>query len=55
MRPLTEGQMKQGGCNDMSDTISRQAAIFAIDEIESEIAEGRGFEYEKWRKYFCDI
>lgn len=37
------------------DTISRQAAIGAIDEIESEIAEGCGFEYEKWRKYFCDL
>lgn len=38
-----------------SDTISRQAAIDALDEIESEIAEGYGFEYEKWRKYFCDL
>ena len=39
----------------MSDLISRQAAIEAIDEIESEIAEGLGFEYEKWRKHFCDL
>lgn len=39
----------------MNDTISRQAAIEVIDEIESEIAEGLGFEYEKWRKYFCDL
>ena len=38
-----------------SDTISRQAAIDAIDEIEAEVAEGFGFEYEKWRKYFCDL
>ena len=37
------------------DLISRQAAIDAIDEIESEIAEGCGVEYEKWRKYFCDL
>ena len=38
-----------------TDTISRQAAIDAIDEIESEIADGLGFEYEKWRKFFCDL
>ena len=38
-----------------TDCISRQAAIDAIDEIESEIADGFGFEYEKWRKYFCDL
>ena len=38
-----------------TDTISRAKAIKAIDEIESEIAEGLGFEYEKWRKHFCDL
>ena len=38
-----------------TDMISRAKAIEAIDEIESEIAEGLGFEYEKWRKYFCDL
>ena len=38
-----------------TDTISRAKAIEAIDEIESEIAEGLGFEYEKWRKHFCDL
>lgn len=38
-----------------SDTISRQAAIDALDEIEAEVAEGFGFEYEKWRKHFCDL
>lgn len=37
------------------DCVSRQVAIDALDEIESEIAEGFGFEYEKWRKYFCDL
>ena len=37
------------------DTISKKAAIEALDEIESEIAEGLGFEYEKWQKYFCDL
>ena len=39
----------------MDDMISRQAAIDALDEIEAEVAEGFGFEYEKWRKYFCDL
>ena len=38
-----------------TDCISRQAAIDALDEIEAEIAEGLGFEYEKWRRYFCDL
>ena len=39
----------------MNDCISRQTVVDAIDEIESEVAEGYGFEYEKWRKYFCDL
>ena len=39
----------------MSDLIDRQAAIEALDEIEAEVADGFGFEYEKWRKYFCDL
>ena len=39
----------------MSDLISRQAATDALDEIEAEVADGFGFEYEKWRKYFCDL
>ena len=37
------------------ELITKKQAIDAIDEIESEIAEGFGFEYEKWRKYFCDL
>lgn len=37
------------------DTISRQAAIEALDEIESEVADGYGYQYEKWRKYFCGL
>ena len=37
------------------ELITKKQAIEAIDEIESEIAEGFGFEYEKWRKYFCDL
>lgn len=39
----------------MNDPISRQAAIDAIDEIESEVADGDGFQYEKWRQFFCDL
>lgn len=39
----------------MDDTISRQAAIDAIDNIESEVADGLGFQYEKWRKHFADL
>ena len=38
-----------------SDLISRQAAIDAIDDIESEVADGDGFQYAKWREYFCDL
>ncbi len=37
------------------DCISRQAAIDALDEIESEVADGYGYQYEKWRKYFCGL
>ena len=39
----------------MADTIYRQAAIDALDEIESEVADGYGYQYEKWRKYFCGL
>lgn len=42
-------------CSHENDIISRTAAIDAIDEIESEIAEGCGFDYEKWRKHFCNL
>ena len=37
------------------DTVSRAAAIDALDEIESEVADGYGYQYEKWRKYFCRL
>jgi len=39
----------------MSDTIDRQVAIDALDTIESEVADGYGYQYEKWRKYFCEL
>ena len=37
------------------DCISRRVVIEAIDDIESEVADGFGFQYEKWRKYFCEL
>ena len=37
------------------DVIYRQAAIDAIDEIESEVEDGDGFQYDKWRQYFCEL
>ena len=39
----------------MDDLISRQDAIDAIDDIESEVADGFGFQYEKWRKHFAEL
>ena len=39
----------------MDDLISRQAVIDAIDEIESEVVDGCGYQYEKWRQFFCDL
>ena len=38
-----------------SDTISRQAAIEALDEIEAEVADGYGYQYAKWREYFVEM
>jgi len=38
-----------------ADAISRQVVIDAIDTIECEIEEGYGFEYLKWRNYFCEL
>lgn len=39
----------------MEDLINRRDAINAIDDIESEVADGDGFRYEKWRQYFCEL
>lgn len=39
----------------MNDLISRQDTIDAIDEIETEVADGLGFQYEKWREYFSEL
>ena len=38
-----------------TDCISRQAAIDAIDEISCEVDDGYGFDYAKWREYFCEL
>lgn len=35
--------------------IRREDALDAIDEIESEVADGDGFQCEKWRQYFCEL
>ena len=37
------------------NVIYRQDALDALDEIESEVADGDGFQYEKWRKYFTEL
>ena len=37
------------------DMVYRQDAVDALDEIESEVADGFGFQYEKWRKYFTEL
>ena len=39
----------------MEQLILRQAAIDALDEIEAEVADGYGYQYAKWRKYFAEI
>ena len=41
--------------NRINDLINRQYVVDALDEIESEVADGYGFQYEKWRKYFTDL
>ena len=38
-----------------TNCISRQAAVDAIDEISNEVADGYGFDYAKWREYFCEL
>ena len=39
----------------MSDLIEKEIILDALDEIESEVADGDGFQYEKWRQYFCEL
>jgi len=43
--------IKQGN----NDAINRQTAIDALDDIATEISEGLGYQYEKWRKYFAEL
>ena len=37
------------------DVISRQTVLDAIDEISREVDDGDGFDYAKWREYFCEL
>lgn len=39
----------------MDELISKQEVLDALDEIESEVADGEGFQYEKWRKFFAEM
>ena len=39
----------------MSDKINKETVLDMLDEIESEVAEGLGFQYEKWLKYIDNI
>ena len=38
-----------------TDCISRQTVLDAIDEISREVDDGDGFNYAKWREYFCEL
>ena len=39
----------------MSDLIERWKVLNAIDSIESEIEDGYGFDYEKWKEHFAKM
>ena len=39
----------------MIHLIDKDKVIEAIDDISVEIDERYGFQYEKWRKYFCEL
>lgn len=52
---LFNAESTQTNAESTQDCISRQAVLEAIDEIESEVADGDGFQYDKWRQYFCDL
>ena len=41
-----------GWCKPDGDSINRQAALEALDEINAEIEDGYGFDYAKWRVHF---
>lgn len=47
----TEKRTEMRAC----DCISGQEAIDALDEIESEVADGEGFQYEKWRSHIAEL
>ena len=37
------------------DSISRQTVLDALAEISREVDDGYGFNYAKWREYFCEL
>ena len=39
----------------MSDLIERWKVLNAIDSIETEIEDGYGFQYEKWKEHFAKM
>ena len=39
----------------MSDLIERWKVLNAIDSIETEIEDGYGFDYEKWKEHFAKM
>lgn len=50
----------QPSCNQLATNlqptcVSRQTVLDAIDAIESEVEDGDGFQYEKWRQHFCEL
>jgi hypothetical protein len=38
-----------------TDCISRQTVLDALAEISHEVDDGYGFDYAKWREYFCEL
>lgn len=39
----------------MRDNVNREKVLDMLDRIEEEVADGLGFQYEKWRKYACEM
>lgn len=38
-----------------NDNINREIVLDMLDEIETEVAEGLGFQYAKWREYISQL
>lgn len=39
----------------MSDLISRKTVLEALADIQAEVEDGDGFQYDKWKDYFTDL